>query len=89
MLQHGLENTVPIPAGGQLRGLHEQVAFIAGVADGLHDHSARSLVVTMPPSPPVVMILSWQNDQQPTWPKPPTGRPRQVAPWAWAQSSIR
>jgi len=31
VLQHGGENTVPIPAGGQLRGLHEQVAFIAGV----------------------------------------------------------
>ena len=33
-------------------------------------------VVTMPPSPPVVMILSWQNDQAPTWPNEPTERPR-------------
>src|SRR5690625_3402167 len=47
-----------------------------------------SEVVTMPPSPPVVMILSWQNDQAPTWPKLPTGLPLYKAPCACAQSSI-
>src|SRR5690606_13642871 len=29
----------------------------------------------MPPSPPVVMILSWQKDHAPTSPMDPTGRP--------------
>ena len=33
-------------------------------------------VVTMPPSPPVVMILSWQKDQAPMLPRLPTGPPR-------------
>ncbi|MCY1464815.1 hypothetical protein D9M71_828860 [compost metagenome] len=44
--------------------------------DHMRDHSLLSLVVTMPPSPPVVMILSWQNDHAPTSPMVPTGRPR-------------
>ena len=42
----------------------------------------------MPPSPPVVMILSWQNDHAAAAPKLPTGLPHHLAPCAWAQSSI-
>ena len=42
----------------------------------------------MPPSPPVVMILSWQNDHAPTCPMLPTDLPLYFAPCAWAQSSI-
>ena len=41
-----------------------------------------------PPSPPVVMILSWQNEKTAIWPKCPAGRPPYSAPCAWAQSSI-
>jgi hypothetical protein len=37
-------------------------------------HSCSSFTVTMPPSPPVVMILSWQNDHAPTWPIETIGR---------------
>ena len=51
-------------------------------------HSTSSFVVTMPPSPPVVMILSWQKLHAPTWPMLPTLRPLYWAPCAWAQSSI-
>src|SRR3546814_13264664 len=54
----------------------------------MRDQSAGSSVVTMPPSPPVVMILSWQKDHAPTWPIAPTLRPLYRAPCACAQSSI-
>ena len=46
------------------------------------------LVVTIPPSPPVVIILSWQNDHAPISPIEPTDWPSSRAPCACAQSSI-
>src|SRR5690606_41699559 len=42
----------------------------------------------MPPSPPVVIILSWQKDQAATWPIEPADLPLYFAPCACAQSSI-
>ena len=47
-----------------------------------------SLVVTMPPSPPVVIILSWQKLQQPIFPIEPTDFSLYLAPCACEQSSI-
>jgi antitoxin MazE len=44
-------------------------------------------VVTMPPSPAVVRILSWQKLQAARSAKLPTDWPWMRAPWAWAQSS--
>src|SRR5215470_7950559 len=41
----------------------------------------------MPPSPAVVMILSWQNENAAASPSDPTGRPLYIAPCACAQSS--
>src|SRR5690606_40547600 len=42
----------------------------------------------MPPSPPVVIILSWQKDQAATCPIEPADLPLYFAPCACAQSSI-
>ena len=56
--------------------------------DHILDQTSASVVVTMPPSPPVVIILSWQKDHALTWPKLPTDLPLTRAPCAWAQSSI-
>src|SRR5690606_24539377 len=42
----------------------------------------------MPPSPPVVIILSWQKDQAATCPMEPADLPLYFAPCACAQSSI-
>ena len=41
VIKHGVEHAIPVPARGQLRGLHEQIALVAGVADGLR-HGGHS-----------------------------------------------
>ena len=45
-------------------------------------------MVIIPPSPPVEIILSWQNDQVPISPNDPTDLLLIFAPCACEQSSI-
>src|SRR3546814_12126352 len=58
----------------------------------LYDHArlqaAFSRSSSIPPSPPVDMILSVQNEYTEASPNDPTGRPLYVAPCACAQSSL-
>ena len=56
--------------------------------DQARSQASRSRSTSIPPSPPVDMILSVQNDQAAASPNDPTGRPSMVAPCAWAQSSM-
>ena len=55
-----------------------QIRIVQNRVDGRDQaRSQRSLsfVVTRPPSPPVVMILSWQNEKALMTPMLPAGRP--------------
>ncbi len=70
MLQHGGENTVPVPAGGQFRGFHEQVALIAGVAHGFR-HGGHSQTRQRPCGLPNTLAVITAHPG-------PLGHPRQL-----------